>query len=146
MKNKITETLFFLPFIMTFYEALQYWIRGSRVLYTIHIYWHFMGSQVARCAPIEEAVDSLGISLWTVTVLQYRKCVCHCAHNAVHAHKVKRWSGCCLLTHLFRSRLVQKGRQRRRGVGCLPYCCTPKCHWGGSMLSPWKPSLSNIWF
>lgn len=67
-----------------------------------------------------------------------------CAYNTVESHKVKRWSRCCLLTRLFRSRLVQEGRRRRRGVGCLPLCCTLKCHGGGSMLSPWKPSLSNI--
>lgn len=156
------ETVLFLPHSMTFCEALQYWIRGSGVLYTIHIYWHFMGSQVTHCAPVEEAVDSPGISLWTVTVLQYRKCVCHtwqdpapvqpadgggaCAHNAVESQKVKRWWRCRLLTRLFCSRFVQEGRLLRRGVGCLPHCCIWKCHRGCSMLSPWKPSLHNIWF
>lgn len=86
---------------VTFCVALQNWIRGSRVLYTIHFYWHFMGSQVARCAPEEHPVDGVGISLWTVALLQLRTRVCH---SAVDSHKVKRWRGSCLRVHLFCSR------------------------------------------
>lgn len=145
-----------LPYSTTFCEALQYWIRGSRVLYTIHIHWHFVGSWVAHCAPVEKAIDGLSISLWTDTILQHRESICYTSCSCVQpmgelctqlcrftqGEKVVKM----LLIHLFCSRLDQEGRQTRRGGGYLLHSWTPKCHGGGSMLLPWKPSLSNIWF
>lgn len=35
---------------VTFSQALQYWVIGSKVLHTLHIQWHFVGSQVAYVA------------------------------------------------------------------------------------------------
>lgn len=103
-------------------------------------------------------------------VLQHRECVCHtstscrgpweiCAHththihNSVDSHKVKKVVE-MLCAALFWSRLAVKSARRWRrwrdggggGGHHPPHSWTPKCHGGGSMLLPWKPSLSNIWF
>lgn len=92
-------------------------LRGSRVLYTIHIHWHLVGSQVAHCAPVGKAIDGLSISLWTEGVcLPHMAGSCCCAHSSVDSHKVKRWPR-CMLTHLFCSRLDQEGRQTGREGG-----------------------------
>lgn len=133
-----------LPDTATFCSALQYWIRGSRVLYTICIHWHFMGSQVAHCATAEKAINGLSISLWTNSILQDRKGVCPTCSSA--AHGIYEQTQFCrftqgenvvkmLLTRQFCSRMDQEARQTWKGGVAAPTQLTPKCHEGGGIIS-----------
>lgn len=74
---------------------LQYWIKGSRVLYTICIYWHFMGSRVAHCSQSNH---------WPQSSAAQASVATHPRDRRTHAvprirSKVKTWSGCASLIH-----------------------------------------------
>lgn len=105
-----------------------------------------MGSQVAHCAPVEEAIDGLSISLRTTTVLQHWECDCHTRQDPVpvlplgelctqlcrftQGEKVVEM----LLTHLFRSRLGRGGRRMREGGRLPPSQLKPQMSWRGQHI------------
>lgn len=106
-------------------SELRYWIRGSRVLCTICIHWHFRGSQVARCAPVDKAINGLILPLLPL-FLQYRQALNapagetfrRLAEDSQQGENVFRMH----LAHIFCSHLNGEIRWAGREGGCGTLC------------------------